>query len=201
MSLVFAHRKATQALNVLARNAGGTINKLKALKLVFFAERYHLRKYGRAIINDRYFAMPYGSVPSGTKDIAEMSEFLGPQERIYAERFLQKSASDAHAFESKHEPDLAVFSETDREALQFAWDRFGHLDGFQLADLTHLYPEWQRHEAALVSGECTRAPMSYDDFLEDPAEGVEPCHVLSTEERGNRHEMLAEVRAFERCWG
>ena len=116
-------------------------------------------------------------------------------------RFLQKSASDAHAFESKHEPDLAVFSETDREALQFAWDRFGHLDGFQLANLTHLYPEWQRHEAALVSGECTRAPMSYDDFLEDPAEGVEPCHVLSTEERGNRHEMLAEVRAFERCWG
>ena len=43
--------------------------------------------------------------------------------------------------------------------------------------------------------------MSYDDFLEDPAEGVEPCHVLSTEERGDRHEMLAEVRAFERCWG
>jgi len=58
MSLAFAHRKATQALNVLARNSGGTISKLKALKLVFFADRYHLRKYGRAIINDRYFAMP-----------------------------------------------------------------------------------------------------------------------------------------------
>jgi uncharacterized phage-associated protein len=201
MSLVFAHRKATQALNVLARNSGGTINKLKALKLVFFADRYHLRKYGRAITNDRYFAMPYGSVPSGTKDIAEMSEFLGPQERIYAERFLIKSASDGHDVESCREPDLAVFSESDLEALKFAWDHFGQMDGFQLADLTHLYPEWRRHEAAIVSGECTRAPMNYDDFLEDPAEGVEPCHALSAEERRDRHEMLAEVRAFELCWG
>lgn len=94
-----------------------------------------------------------------------------------------------------------MFSETDLEALQFAWDRFGQMDGFQLADLTHSYPEWQRHEAAIVSGECTRVPMSYDDFLEDPAEGVEPCHALNSEDRADRQEMLAEVRAFERCWG
>ena len=44
MSLSLAHRKATQALNFLARQSpGGRINKLKALKLVFFADRYHLK--------------------------------------------------------------------------------------------------------------------------------------------------------------
>ena len=48
--------------------------KMKALKLVYIADRYHLRKYGRLITNDTYFAMNYGPVPSGTKDIAEASE-------------------------------------------------------------------------------------------------------------------------------
>jgi len=200
MSLAFADRKATQALNFLARQSGGRINKLKALKLVFFADRFHLRKYGRSVTNDRYFAMPYGGVPSGAKDIAEMSEFLGQPERVYAERFLRPCAADPHAFESIAEPDLAVFSESDVEALRFAWKVFGRYDGFQLADLTHLYPEWKRHEAAIESGETSRVPMSYDDFLEDPAEGVEPCFALDAGAREERREVMAEVRAFERRW-
>lgn len=200
MSVAFAHRKATQALNVLARKSGGSINKLKALKLIFFADRYHLRKYGRAILNDRYFAMPYGTVPSGAKDIAEMSDFLGPQEQVYAEQFLRRNPTDPHAFESAAEPDMGVFSESDIEALEFAWEKFGRFDGFRLAELTHLYPEWKRHEAAIESGESTRIPMAYDDFLQDPAPGVEPCYTLTEDERGDRLEMLAEVRAVERCW-
>jgi hypothetical protein len=35
MSLSFAYRKATQALNYYARLGGGRVNKLKALKLFF----------------------------------------------------------------------------------------------------------------------------------------------------------------------
>src|ERR1700683_762715 len=49
-----AVRKATQALNYFAcLSASGApfaeINKMKALKLLFFADRYHLRKYGRPV--------------------------------------------------------------------------------------------------------------------------------------------------------
>ena len=72
MNLTFAHRKATQALNFFALSASGRMNKLKALKLVFFADRYHLRLYGRPITNDRYLAMKYGPVASSCKDLAEM---------------------------------------------------------------------------------------------------------------------------------
>jgi uncharacterized phage-associated protein len=200
MNAAFAHRKATQALNFLARQAGGRINKLKALKLVFFADRYHLRKYGRSITNDRYFAMNYGPVPSGTKDIAEMGDFLGQQERLYAQQFLERDPADEHAFKSIGEFDAGIFSETDREALGFAARTFGRVDGFQLAELTHLYPEWKRHEAALESGGASRVPMCYEDFLDDPPAGVEPCHTLTDEERNDRREMLSEIRAFEQRW-
>jgi uncharacterized phage-associated protein len=200
MNSAFAHRKATQALNFLARLSGGGINKLKALKLVYFADRYHLRKYGRAVTNDRYFAMNYGPVPSGTKDIAEMGEFLGQQEKLYAQQFLQRDSADPHAFKSLADFDASVFSETDREALDFAAKNFAGMDGFQLADLTHLYPEWKRHEAALESGGASRVPMCYDDFLADPPAGVEPCHTLTEQDRQDRREMLGEIRAFEQRW-
>lgn len=55
------YRKITQALNYLAtKNPDKKINKLKAIKLVWIADRYHLRKYGRPITWDTYEAMPLG---------------------------------------------------------------------------------------------------------------------------------------------
>src|SRR5947209_4648782 len=89
MPFSFSHRKATQTLNFFARQAGGSLNKMKALKLVYFADRYHLRRFGRPVVGDEYLAMTYGPVPSGTKDLAEMSEFLGEEEAGYGRAFLQ----------------------------------------------------------------------------------------------------------------
>lgn len=200
MSLAFSHRKATQALNWLARQAGGRLNKMAALKLVFFADRYHLRKYGRPVTGDSYLAMNYGPVPSGTKDLAYLSEFLSNHERSYAETYLQRSTLDAHSFESKAEPEIKVFSETDVEALGFAWSQFGRFDQFALADITHDYPEWKRHEAALKSKETTRVPMHYADFLDEAPPTANPCHPLTTEEAQQRREMLAELETFENRW-
>ena len=59
--LFFDYKKATQALNFFALKEGGTINKMKALKLIYFADRYNLRKYGRPVRNDDYWAMGYGA--------------------------------------------------------------------------------------------------------------------------------------------
>ena len=50
----FDYKKAVQAINFFARKNGGKITKLEVLKLIFFADRYHLRKYGRPITNDQY---------------------------------------------------------------------------------------------------------------------------------------------------
>lgn len=71
----FDFKKATQALNYLAKKFGGNINKMQAIKLIYFADRYHLRKYGRPVTNDEFVAMGYGPVGSKTKDIAENTPF------------------------------------------------------------------------------------------------------------------------------
>jgi len=84
MSLTIAHRKATQALNYFARQEGGSINKLKALKLLFFADRYHLRKYGRPVSECAYYAMTHGPVASEAKQIAEEADQLPKPARDYS---------------------------------------------------------------------------------------------------------------------
>jgi uncharacterized phage-associated protein len=199
MPFSFSHRKATQALNCFARKAGGSINKMKALKLVYFADRYHLRKYGRPVVGDEYLAMNYGPVASGTKDLAEMSDFLGGEEERYAKRFIRPAGS-AITYTSVHDVDEKVLSESDREALEFAWKRFGRTAEFALSKLTHRYPDWKKHEPALASKTVSRAPMNYRDFLEDPPPGVDPCYELDAETREAVASGIDEVAAFEKLW-
>jgi uncharacterized phage-associated protein len=193
----FEYKKVTQALNSFALKEGGRINKMKALKLVYLADRYHLRKYGRLITNDIYFAMNYGPVPSGAKDIAEASEvFLDRNEKEYSSQYIV--SEDNLTTKSLQPVDDIVFSESDIEALEFAWATFGHLNQFQLADYTHYYPEWKRHEKSLESD--SRIQIFLEDFFEDPDSSVEQCFVLSEDDKSIRREQLAEMSHLENLW-
>lgn len=191
MAFRFSHRKATQALNFLAKAAGGSINKMKALKLIFFADRYHLRKYGRPVIGDAYLAMNYGPVASNTKDLAEFTQFLGKEESSYAALFLRPE--DRYSFSSQGEVDPLVVSTSDMEALQWSWDTFGGKDHFTLSEITHFYPEWSRHEASIEAGRMSRVEMDYRDFLLNPPPGVDPCHDLTEEDMETLRLHLSET--------
>jgi len=194
-SFHFAYKKAAQAINYFAIQNGGEIDKLHALKLVFFADRYHLRKYGRPLTNDQYWAMRFGPVASGVKDLFELDS-LSHEERHYADSLLVKGSKE-YSVRSVAVVDNAVFSESDREAVHFAWMNFGHKPG--IVETTHLYPEWKRHESAIAGG-STRVPMDYLDFLDDPPEGVNPCHALTAEEREARREQLEEMADIAALW-
>lgn len=195
--LHFDYQKATQALVFFIKKEGGRLNKMKALKLVYFADRYHLRKYGRPITNDEYFAMPYGPVASGAKDIIELSDFLGDQEKAYATHYI--TPTDPPYIEARNLGDTDVFSITDIEALEFAWNTFGQYTEFELVQLTHKYPEWKKHEQSLKIH--SRVTMRLEDFLEDPIEpGVDPCFPLSPEEKQDTLAELQEFAHIEALW-
>jgi uncharacterized phage-associated protein len=192
----FDYRKATQALNFFARRLGGSVNKMKALKLIYFADRYHLRKFGRPITNDEYFAMSYGPVASGVKDIAEMVSFLGDQEREYAEQFIQ--VLDRYTIQSIGELETEVLSESDIEALHFALENFGQMDEFRLAEETHKYPDWNRHQSSLKVQ--SRVRMSYEDFFQDPDPGADPCHTLTRLQREDQLDGFRELDRATSLW-
>ena len=199
MQLSFSHKKAIQALNYFAAASGGCLNNMKALKLVYFADRHHLRRYGRPITNDTYFAMKFGPVASACKNLLnEAEEFTAPEENEYRALFLCRDGE--HDFSSKCPMDAMVLSESDMESLRYAWENYRHLDHFQLADETHRFPEWIQHQMALESGQATRRQMHYSDFLQNPEPGVEKLAPLSESAVEDLCEELAEMNAVEGIW-
>jgi len=196
VNLVFNYKKATQELNHFALKEGECISKLKALKLIYLADRYHLRKYGRLITNDIYFARNYGPVPSSTKDIAEASSFLDENEEEYSSQYVKPI--DTLTLKSVKPVDKSVFSDSDLEALEFVWDKFGHLDQFTLTDITHKYPEWERHKKALSMD--SRIQMNLEDFFEDPNANIDKCFELSDQDKVTRREHLADMAYIESLW-
>ncbi len=193
---IFDPKKSTQALNYFARQEGGQINKMKALKLVFLADRYHLRKYGRLVTNDNYVAMQHGPVPSGTRDIAESNDYLDEVAKSYSHEFIRTSGN--LKLKSVNEVDESILSESDLEALQFAWNKFGDLTQFELRDLTHFYPEWSKFKDILIV--TSWMPMDLFDFLKDPPPGFDKCFELNDEDKLLRQEELTELAAAESLW-
>ncbi|MFA4953922.1 MAG: Panacea domain-containing protein [Patescibacteria group bacterium] len=163
-------KKATQALNLLAQKKDGRINKMKAIKLIYLADRLHLRKYGRPIVGDIYWAMKLGPVGSRAKNIAELSD--APAEVLaYAKKYIKPADAKKQSFTSIKEPDLNVFSKSDLECLEAVYARFSDKDQFELAELTHKYPEWAKHKNEIVVRGKKRIKMNYDDFFADPKDG------------------------------
>jgi uncharacterized phage-associated protein len=164
-----SYKKATQALNFLARKKdGNVINKMKAIKLIFLADRLHLRKYGRPIIGDVYWAMKLGPVGSKTKRAAELD--LPNTTLLYSKKYIRPTDDKKHSFVSIKEPDMDVFSKTDIECLEAVNDTFSDRDQFELAELTHKYPEWPKYGRELKSGK-KRVLMDYNDLFADEAHG------------------------------
>jgi uncharacterized phage-associated protein len=164
-------KKATQAINYFARKKDGTINKMKSVKLIYFADRYHIRKYGRPVVGDIYFAMKLGPVGSNILNVANLSNTnLNSVCLKYAHEFLgyPKDDKKLQTIVSKKEVDLDLFSQTDIEAFETVFKEYGSEDQFELADISHEYPEWAKHEKEIKQGKRS-VPMDYIDFFLNPS--------------------------------
>ena len=199
MLLEFDYKKATQAINYLTKKEGGQIDKLKLIKLVYFADRYHLRRYGRPMVNDAYLAMPLGPVGSSVKDIAEFSDFLDNDERGYAEKYLARGTRE-HTIVSIGNVDNDIFSESEVEALDFAYKEFGQYSASTLVNVTHRYPEWDKFKGALESKETTREPMLYSDFFKNPSNGLEDKFALAGDILVASQELFEEDYKVAEYW-
>lgn len=160
-----SYQKATQALNFLAQKKDGRINKMKAIKLIYLADRLHLRKYGRPIVGDIYWAMKLGPVGQRTKRVAELTGISGDA-LAYAKKYIKPGDEKKQSLVSVKATDLNIFSKTDLECLEMVYETFADKDQFELAELTHHYPEWLKHKKELKAGKA-RVAMNYDDFFAD----------------------------------
>lgn len=174
----FNYKKAVQTLNFFALKEGGSINKMKALKLVWLSDRLHLRRYSRTITGDVYFALKNGPVASTTRNLLEDWTLenayhiwgLETLERSYRNAYIEENES-RYFFNSIDVVNEKVFSKTDLNVLSNVYEKYGDLNHFELSDLSHEFPEWKPYQTALERGEMTRAEISPMDFFKNHNDG------------------------------
>lgn len=164
-----SEKKAIQALNFFATKEGGSINRMKAIKLIWLSDRAHLRKYGRPILSDKYYALEYGPIPSKAKTLSESSEYIDPIVIPYRDTYMEPQGK--HFIKSKSSPVLNVFSESDIKIMEEIYSVFGKYDKFQLSELSHKFPEWKRFEKHFKD-KRSRKTIQIKDFFTDTKESL-----------------------------
>lgn len=106
-------------------------------KILYFADRDHLAKYGRFICGDSYVAMKHGPVPSGTYDILKFvrgDDGLTCNVSHAKKSFRVDNRKLVIPFIDAN-PDL--LSESEKECLDAAIAKIGKLSFEQLTELSH----------------------------------------------------------------
>lgn len=133
---------ATQVAVYFLLREGGDMNTLKLMKLMYLADRDYLLKYGSLLTGDAYASLPHGPVLSQTLNAA----------RLGISHDWNNMIEDVGGYSvGLKNPDLSVddldcLSKASTEILDSVYDRYGHLNAFEIRDLTHtkeLCPEWQ----------------------------------------------------------
>ena len=160
-------KKIIQALAYLAgKEDDKVMDNMKAYKLLWLADRYHLRQTGMTITGDAYYAMPFGIVPSDAKCVLENAKTKLFNPKGYKDRYIASKGS--HKFVALADADLKMFSESDLEALDKVYEVFGGMDARQLSELSHGFPEWTFYRSLLDDkAQKNSYRIDLDHFFED----------------------------------
>lgn len=163
-------RKIIQALTYLAgKEEDKVMDNMKAYKLLWLADRLHLRQTGMTVTGDAYYAMPHGIVPSDAKCVLENTRTKLRNTKGYKERYIANKGS--HQFMALADADLKMFSESDIEALDKVYEAFGWMDAMQLSDLSHRFPEWKFYSNLLSDRDQKNSyRIDLDHFFEEGPE-------------------------------
>ncbi len=132
---------AEKAIEVLLYVAKRVPDVYAALKILYFADKEHLAKYGRLISGDSYVAMRLGPVPSGAYDLVKNARGEG---FCMADLPIQEAfTADRTTITPRREPNLDLLSQSDIECLDFAIRRYGHMSLGQLKRLSHREKAYQ----------------------------------------------------------
>ena len=162
----FDEKKALEALVLIASDWPG-VTSFYASKVVFFSDKWHLNRFGRPVVGDRYIAMDNGPVPSVIYDWfkGNLDRMGDPDAIIDAVEF---NRNDRYVkATARREPDLSVLSESDIESVREAVAYCKRFTVSQLSRITHNDPAWR---AAILNDEMDPALMIEGEHREGRVE-------------------------------
>jgi len=151
MRFEFRPEKFVQAIAYLAQTCPG-ITKMKACKMLFFADKEHLRRFGRPIIGDQYYRLPHGPAP--TRGLDMLRGRGAPADQALLEKYVAIVNDIIHL---RRAADRQVFSKSDLEILAGTCREYGTMTSARLRALSHKEPAWLQADE--------NGPMDYALFF------------------------------------
>ncbi len=136
------------------------------LKVLYYADKLHLQKYGRPVTGDTYIKMNAGPVGSYAYDLLKQNNYLPENHLARINSALSIDRSGPYpVVHPRGGADIDYLSATDeeciKEAIKFCRDKNFH----ELCNETHLEKPWIKAEL--------NKPMDYEDFIDDVSNNKE----------------------------
>lgn len=177
-------KKVANAIIYFIDSQVQNISKTKVMKLLFFADKIHLERYGKPIFYDDYIALQYGPIPSLTLNIInsinepEKEDFKSLiKEFLEYVRLNEQYDEDmiTTTFEKKKEFNQKLFSQSEIEILNEISQKYKNYTAKKLSKLTHTLPEYKKHfpNGKIKYDELAGENSEYVNFIEKENESFE----------------------------
>jgi uncharacterized phage-associated protein len=192
LHFTFQEEKLVQALAFLSLHGVDDLTKLKASKLLYFADKIHLNRYGRPITGDSYACMDHGPVPSIS--LNEMNDAIEPEEStepalLKVLEIRRGSMYPTFRLRDEHLFDPETFSRSELEVLKEVADRYGRMPAGRLIDLTHEDPAWTK--ANEHRGPGSSVPMPFETLFDASNRDLLESVLHNQREQSEWESMLA----------
>lgn len=140
MNFRFQIGKATEAACEFLDRAGGQINVMKLVKLLYLLDRLSLDRRGIPVVGGDYLSMRNGPVTSEVLDLINAGRLAGETDRRW-----EQCVSDRrdHDLKLEQKPERLQLSDAEIEMIDAIWLEHGQRDRWQLVDWCHAHcGEW-----------------------------------------------------------
>lgn len=131
----FSEKRAAQVAAFFIFQAGGQIEILKLMKLMYLAERQSFVRLGEPMTGDTLYSMEHGPILSST--LNHINNFIESGPDGWDSWISDRSNREVALRIDDPIPKLKQLSDADLDILQDIWGQFGKMTAGQLRNYTH----------------------------------------------------------------
>jgi uncharacterized phage-associated protein len=136
MVIPFNTMKSIQAAAVLLQEHGDKMSRLRLVKLLYIADRESIAETLRPVTGDNAVAMDHGPVPTRIYRLICRKDRDTP----LWDEFIAQDGERDHLL--KADPGVKKLSKFELAKLRELCKRYERFTDYQIADITHQFPEW-----------------------------------------------------------
>jgi uncharacterized phage-associated protein len=159
--------------------------KMKISKLMFYADKLHLNKYGRPVTGDSYIKMRFGPVPSMALNLMRQQAYYESASELFDHSVSVKGNNIIPLVDF----DRGTFSRSDIAVLEEVLATYGAKSAATLSEASHVEPAW-----------CNAAmnrKIDFEQFFDSDEDSQRMLRLLAMrDEATQEHDLDEAARAY-----